>query len=1076
MEPSTLRIRLFGALDLRLGEVPLALESARAQSLLAHLLLHPEAPQPRDHLAFLLWPDSTEPQARTNLRHVLHTLRHALPQSERFLDVTPRTLLWRADSPCWLDVAAFTEAVSHAEQETEERGVAALQNAVALYRGDLLAGCYDEWILDEREQLRQRFQETLARLAALLERRRDYTTAIGYAQRLLRHDPLHEETYRLLMRLHDARGEPARALRVYHSCAATLERELGIEPSPATHELYETLLPRDRAPAAVPDQATRLGDHPLIGRTAEWAQLAAHWRATETGRAQLVLLSGEAGIGKSRLIDEFRGWCARRGAVTADARSYPAEGALAFAPIVSWLRAEDLRALLGRLDRARQAELACLLPELRATVPNAPSPQPQSGSEHRLRLFDAAATALLTTDGPLLLTADDLQWCDRETLQFLHYLLRLDPGARLLVAATARLEEIDPQHPLNDLVAGLQAWDRFTEIPLGRLTREETALLSQRLAGNRRDEAEADRLFDATEGNPLFVVEALRAGWQGGGGGSRWLTPKVQSVIASRLTQLSPPARELVAVAATIGREFTADTLAFASEGDEETLVRGLDELWRRRIVRERDVDAYDFSHDRIREVAYLALSSAQRRHNHRRVASALERLHRDDLAPVSGQLAAHYERAGDVSRAVRWYERAADAAQRLHAPTEAVRLLERALDLLRMLPVTPENQARELAIRSLLPSLLGWVEGWASTHLADVEQRALALTDALAVEPAPPLLRSLAISSLSRRDFAATRDHAERLRARGVRDADDMLLVEANYVLGIAAFWQGELTAARDRFETAVHRYRPQESRAHLLHYGLDPKVVCQSRLGNTLWFLGLPLTAVQTRDTALALAAEIGHPYSQAVAHVFSALLSLELGDLEGVRAGAAFLTGKDAERVGRPTQVSSEAIAGYVDVVDGRTRTGLARIEWALEETRDTGHAPGIYASNLRCLLAACEVMGDARAGLIAADRALTSEPSVRLWEAETRRLRGEFLAALNAAPADVEAELARALVVARRQGARSLELRTVASILRLRQQRGDKAGIRAARDALQAILEQMPEARETSDYHAAASLLH
>jgi hypothetical protein len=250
---------------------------------------------------------------------------------------------------------------------------------------------------------------------------------------------------------------------------------------------------------------------------------------------------------------------------------------------------------------------------------------------------------------------------------------------------------------------------------------------------------------------------------------------------------------------------------------------------------------------------------------------------------------------------------------------------------------------------------------------------------------------------------------------------------------------------------------------------------VVCQSRLGNTLWFLGLPLTAVQARDTALALAAEIGHPYSQAVAHVFSALLSLEMGDLEGVRAGAAFLTGKDAERVGRPTQVSSEAIAGYVDVVDGRSKTGLPRIEWALEETRDTGHAPGIYASNLRFLLAACEAIGDARAGLIAADRALASEPSVRLWEAETRRLRAEFLAALGADWPGVETELARALEVAHRQGARALELRVMASRLRLRQTRGESQTIPAAREALRALLEEMPETRGTRDYRAAESLL-
>jgi DNA-binding SARP family transcriptional activator len=136
MEAPTLRIRLFGALDLRLEDASLPpLESGRAESLLAYLLLHHETPQARQHLAFLLWPDSTEAQARTNLRHVLHNLRRALPALDNYLDVTPRTLQWRAGAPFWLDVAAFEAAVARAERETADDGLAALQEAVELYRG-----------------------------------------------------------------------------------------------------------------------------------------------------------------------------------------------------------------------------------------------------------------------------------------------------------------------------------------------------------------------------------------------------------------------------------------------------------------------------------------------------------------------------------------------------------------------------------------------------------------------------------------------------------------------------------------------------------------------------------------------------------------------------------------------------------------------------------------------------------------------------------------------------------------------------------------------------------------------------
>lgn len=312
--PTALRVRLLGELDLRLDGRPLPpLESARAESLLAHLLLHQEAPQPRQRLAFLLWPDSTEPQARTNLRHVLHNLRRALPDLDRFLDVTPRTLRWRAGAALWLDVAAFEEALAGGEADG---GLAALREAVGLYRGDLLQGSDDEWLVGQRERLRQGYLRALERLTALLAARGDHAEAIGYAERLLRHDPLRERTYQVLMRLHDARGDRARALRAYHTCAATLERELGVEPSAATRRAHEALLPPREGPdddAAGRGRLGPLGGPPLVGRAAEWAHLTALWRDAERGRARLVLVTGEPGVGKTRLVDELRSWCAQRG-------------------------------------------------------------------------------------------------------------------------------------------------------------------------------------------------------------------------------------------------------------------------------------------------------------------------------------------------------------------------------------------------------------------------------------------------------------------------------------------------------------------------------------------------------------------------------------------------------------------------------------------------------------------------------------------------------------------------------------------------------------------------------------------
>ena len=980
--PTTLSIRLLGELELRLGDRVLpALESARAESLLAYLLLHRDAPQPRQRLAFLLWPDSTEPQARTNLRHVLHNLRRALPDADRYLEITPRTLRWRADAPFRLDVAAFEAALADGDS------VAALRRAVDAYTGDLLEGGYDDWLLEERDRLARLHLDALERLAGLLADRGEHGPAIAYAERLVRHDPLREAGYRLLMRLHDARGERARALRAYHACAAAVERDLGVEPSEPTRAAYESLLSAAPADAAPPPP----GASGFVGRRAERARLAELWEASERGRAQLVLVTGEPGIGKTRLVEELRAWCASRGAVTAEARSYPAEGALAYAPVVAWLRAPPLAARRRRLDRGRLAELGRLLPEL-----DLPQPPPLPDAERRRRLFDALAAALLAPAAPLLLVADDLHRADPETLRFLHYLVRAAPAAPLLVAATARREEVDDDHPLGALATALRAQDRCTELELGRLSRAETAALAG-LPG-----PATERLFATTEGNPLFVVEALRAGGAP--------SPRVQAVIEARLAGLSSPARELAGIAAAIGREFTADVLAHAWEPAPAGLVPALDELWRRRIVRERGPDAYDFSHDRIREVAYVALGPARRRETHRRVAAALERVHAGDPDAVAGELATHCERGGWPERAADWYARAAAVARRLGAAGEAVRLLDRAREQTAVLPAGRDRDARELELVATALAPLAIAEGFGAARLAALQRRGLALADGLGSEPAPPLLRSLAMTALSGSNFAAARRFAGRLRARGERDADDVLRVESDYVLGIAAFWEGELAAARGHFEAAIARYRPEQRGHHLSRYGMDPQAICLSRLANVLWFLGDPAAAAGARDRALALAAAIGDPATAGTVRVFAALLAVEQRDADAARARAAELRGSEPERAVKVIGNTLEALEGYVEVLDGRPRRGVARARRALEEAAAVEHAPGHRAGVARLLAAACVLAGDARTGLVAAEALLG--PRVRLWEPEGLRLRAGFRAALGAAEADVAPDLARA----------------------------------------------------------------
>ena len=306
---------------------------------------------------------------------------------------------------------------------------------------------------------------------------------------------------------------------------------------------------------------------------------------------------------------------------------------------------------------------------------------------------------------------------------------------------------VDRQH-VDEVITGLRMLDRLTELPLRRLTRDETIDLAERLGGSQLDRTAGRQLFGETEGNPLFVVEAVRATWRGGPPG---LTPKVQAVIESRLAQLSPPALELVRLAATIGREFGTDLLAAAGDAHPDQLVRGLDELWRRRIIRDRGTAGYDFSHGKIREVAYAGMSPAQRRHQHLRVAEALAHSREGRPGSISGQLAVHYDRAGCVDDAVRCYAEAAEQAEALQARTEAIG----AAAACRSSWSRPCRTARlagsrELETRTALLPSLGALEGFASASVGAASTGdARSWSDCWLMEPAPALLRSLALARL---------------------------------------------------------------------------------------------------------------------------------------------------------------------------------------------------------------------------------------------------------------------------------------------------------------------------------------
>jgi DNA-binding SARP family transcriptional activator len=691
MSVPVLRIQLLGGFSVVYDDVPITgLNSPRLQSLLTYLILHANVPPMRQHLAFLLWPDTTESQARNNLRQFLYQLRQALPNPDRLLQADTNTVWWKTGEQQVVDVYRFEHSLN-AAIAAEQRGDMnecrhMLEQVVSVYQGDLLPGCYDDWIVPVRERLRRQYSNTCQKLMRILETQRQYADALQAAQCLQRLDPLDEDAYVSLVRLYGLLGDRAGARHAYQIAAETLKREMDVEPGEELRVAYRHIQRAPRITSLSNDDASSSACR-LVGRQVEWQQLQTAWQRAVDGNAHLSLITGEAGIGKSRLAEELFNWVARQGFTAAYTRSYGVEGRLSLAPITEWLRSAALRPHLTLLDPVWLTELARLLPELLSEYTDLARPEPVTEYGRRQRFFEALAHGVLAAPQPLLLWIDDLQWCDQETLEWLHFLLRFEPHSPVFILGTARSEESLPDHPVSALARQLRADDRVTIIELSPLDASETGKLASQVQGHTLDDMASVRLYRETEGNPLFVVEAVRAGMTMAipaqtsasvfttSTNTPTLPPRVQAIISGRLAQLSPTARTVAETGAAIGRAFTLDLLLNAGRENEETVIDALDELWLRRIVREQSANVFDFTHDKLREVTYTETSQPQRRLLHRRIAQALEALNFEGIDLISAQVAAHYEQAGLFDQAIPYYQRAGSVAAGVYANEDAINL-----------------------------------------------------------------------------------------------------------------------------------------------------------------------------------------------------------------------------------------------------------------------------------------------------------------------------------------------------------------------------------------------------------------
>ncbi|MCW5857424.1 MAG: AAA family ATPase [Caldilineales bacterium] len=716
---SVLQVRLFGSIDVCMGERSLLKPpTLKSQSLLAYLLVHRRQPHPRERLADLFWGERPEEKAHHSLATALWHIRRCLGDGVIVSDL--HTVFLAPEVDCWLDSDAFADLAAR-------RDLDAAQEAVSLYRGDFLDGFYDDWVISERYRLEALYTEALARLMTGREVQGDFEAALAAAGRLLACDPLREDAHRLAMRTFAALGRRGAALEQYRRCQNVLRKELGADPMPETTALAEAIR-SDRLGESVGTATTPLQSEPpvpltggrdpfdaltrgrLVGREQEWTRLRARWVEAKAGRGLPVFIRGEAGRGKTRLMEDFSQWVRWQGGRVLWGRCFEFERVLPYQPV-----AEALHSLLPSLAADEAATLSAwtlieverLAPEIGELRPRAwPAPGGANDADPQ-HLFEGVARFLseLSGHGPILIVLEDLHWATGPTLDMVHHLAQRLNGRPALLAITFRPEALASDHPLNAMSRRLSREGKAEVLTLAPLALQDVERFVNEMSG-RGEEARslAGWLYRETEGNPFFLMQVIKALFEAGVlrmEGSVWQGELTQAIrarlplpatmgeaILARARRVPETTQEALSVAAVLGREFDFDLLAAIWGQGEEATLAAVEDLLRHRLIEEgtgplgRD---YAFTHHKIQEVLYAELPQQRRRRIHGRVGEGMEHVYATQAEALAGELAFHFEqgRGHDpalTAKALRYLWLAGDRARTLYASQEAIDYYQRAL------------------------------------------------------------------------------------------------------------------------------------------------------------------------------------------------------------------------------------------------------------------------------------------------------------------------------------------------------------------------------------------------------------
>ncbi len=853
---SPLRVALLGAPRVEYGGQPVGFDTRKATALLAYLAVtgHPHG---RDTLGALLWPEQDAAQARGALRRTMSVLNAGT--GGHTLTADRSSVALRPQAQAWLDVAEFS-ALAACGTHGHERGtscarcVADLTAAAALYRDDFLAGfavrdCpdFDDWQGYQAQGLRQQLARVLERLAAALVTAGAVDAAVEPARRWLALDPLHEPAHAVLMRLYAQTDQRSAAMRQYRECVGVLHRELGVPPLASTTDLDAAIRagrlspvlvePAPAVPAVAAEPASAV---PLVGRARELALLTEAARSS-TAHGRLVVLTGEAGVGKTRLLTALS---RSTGGCAVGARCHEGEEGVAFGVITDLLRAVMARepAAFGRLPPPWQAEVGRLVPE--AAGGDVPEPPPLDSPGAQGRFCAALVAALAAGVGAgsqrAVLTVEDLQWSDASSVGVLAYLVRRLRDVPIVVVLTWRPEAAGSARSLATAVAAAARDGVASLVELQRLDHAAVAELAEAVLPAPLAPPVVTRLWEETGGLPLFVTEYLDAFCAGGAvpADGQWQLPGgVRDLLEGRLVRLSEMTLQVLAAAAVLNPDVRPRLLRTTSGRGEEEVVAALEEAATAGILVEgnRPGATYEFGQEALRRLVYEGTSLARRRLLHSRAADALagERGPQDLAAAV----AAHLRLAGRDADSAEWSWRAAQRALRLYAQSEALehlnaaaalghpgRLVQRAIgDVLTVLgryreallaydravaACTPGDEVTSAVLEHRLAEVHHRMGAWdlADSHLSTA-------LELLSVVDQPSLrARVLADSALvAYRQGAAggaARAAAEALDAATAAQ-DDAALAQVHNVLGVLASERADLVAAERHLRQSLRHAR---------------------------------------------------------------------------------------------------------------------------------------------------------------------------------------------------------------------------------------------------------------------------